>query len=774
MRAWMLGGLVALAVSAGHAQPTSIVGRVQETMVMDQGHTVARRAHFLWPADPEAGWALLKHADHPSQAPALELEGYTGPIGERVRVTGEPVGGDTIRVQAIESAPLAWYQTMFAFTGLTESEPEVARDITTGALRGIIILAGWADKPLGNGVTTATAADAFRRIVKPDLEANAYQRATWDFDVVDAGVLSGTSHCRFLDLVREAVDIVDPRVDFSAYATIAVLAPTSCWGGIAGVCQWSYTTVDGTRPIGLNWDTTSGGPDHAATVAVHEIGHNQCGLHCKLRIDAAGLPPFLRWGSLTISEYGSNLCALGNINPRCQFSCPVQIVTGALRPEEVQLVTESGDYPLATLETVPAGVKCLRIQRGGGPMTDLYVERRAPVPGTACAAAAAGSEFADGLGLLLSFPDLDGPVIGGPIQIDPYVPLGSPSSWSGALRPGRPWTDAVTGSTLEALPGGGLRYTRGPNIDLTSPTLTWNTPTSTVLRMGSTIAVTVGETMAATVRLFSQNQGESTRRQQDGPPGAFTVATNVCAAPATATTTVVALWAIDPVGNVTQQSRAYPIDRTGCGGGGTTSTSTSTTRVTTSSTTTTSDPQIVYARRITDIPDPSSGTEPIEICAEGVRGDVTVNDLVEIYQGVTAYPCRTVVAPTTRICCTTTVPVDRSVPLAIFVRSAQWGWSPKTDEPHTVGVAPTSSTTTTQPTTSTIATTSSTTTSTSSSSSSSSAPPTTRPPPTTTTVPPVPPLKPRQFCDHTTRPCPTGYVCAYAPRAKRPRCLRAA
>jgi hypothetical protein len=349
--------------------------------------------------------------------------------------------------------------------------------IHDGAVRALVLVVGWPGRPLNVAMTETAVRERLATWVKPDLEANSYGRLTVDFDVRHLGnVLAGSPHCRLGDVIAEAIALVDATVDFRAYASVGVWAPAGgCgFGGVAYLCPVHVTTLDGRLSLGVHWDDGGASPDYAAVVTNHEWGHGQCSHHSRART-ATGA-----------SEYGDQGSWMGNSHNRCQMRGVQKAHIGLLRPEEIAVVTTSGEVDFAALESYALTPKVVSI-----PSHDLWLEVRSPAAW--CATRAAGKPFLAGVSVVQGQADggslLLGPN-GGPATGWDAVPVGGAFVTEGlrvdvlAVGNGRGRVRVTLGSTTTSTTRPTTTSTRASTTTTSSTSRppTTVTPTTTTLR----------------------------------------------------------------------------------------------------------------------------------------------------------------------------------------------------------------------------------------------------------------------------------------------------
>ena len=183
--------------------------------------------------------------------------------------------------------------------------------------------------------------------------------------------------------MRDAViAAIDGQVDFRNYSRILIVTPGNgacTWAGTANVgCRAMSSNGDGEFTASVAWQRAESMATRTAAVQLttHELGHNLTLSHAGSRdfgsealgaIGAAG----------TLSEYGDPFSTMGSWNfgfyAASQAANQLQWLGAG---SNYTVVETSGTYTIQGYETRPAGVKALKVRRGTGNNSWLWLESR--------------------------------------------------------------------------------------------------------------------------------------------------------------------------------------------------------------------------------------------------------------------------------------------------------------------------------------------------------------------------------------------------------------
>jgi len=244
------------------------------------------------------------------------------------------------------------------------------------------------------------------------------------------------------ELRAAAIAAADPYVNFQNYSRVMIVfpLPSGCaWAGLGTVGCGSIATQDGTITASTNWMVGDYmiPNDYAVQLMAHEAGHNLGLMHSRSRdfgTDAVGALSTAG----TYDEYGDRFSAMGYWNFG-HYPAQQKMQLGWLDSANVQTVQAGGTFSLQPYGTPSSLPQALKVQRGTGNSSWMWMEYRQPV----------GSYEST-----VSSQVFSGPVIhysdsytGTYTDLLDFTP--ATSSWMDpALAGGQVWTDAYSNVSL--------------------------------------------------------------------------------------------------------------------------------------------------------------------------------------------------------------------------------------------------------------------------------------------------------------------------------------
>ena len=191
-----------------------------------------------------------------------------------------------------------------------------------------------------------------------------------------------------VQMLTEAVNLTDSTIDFSQFPRIALVFPTSNWGGIAGAdstvgCLTISSPSQGTLPASITWLPAFPNGSPAPSLYAHELGH-ALGLNHASTDDYGPIPLGPPDAAGQLVEYGDPFSVMAGgdaygIPTSGQYGAEQKsILLDWLHPGDYVEVSASGAYTLAPYEQ-SSGLRALRILRDAASSTWLWVEYRQPI-----------------------------------------------------------------------------------------------------------------------------------------------------------------------------------------------------------------------------------------------------------------------------------------------------------------------------------------------------------------------------------------------------------
>lgn len=264
---------------------------------------------------------------------------------------------------------------------------DAGQPITTeeGRASGIEVISQPGNPPVLGDQKIAVILVNFQNTAQPDLSAaavenivlnsinNYYKENSYNLVSLSGQVLGWyqipIDHVCSLGIVtKEAVEAIDPIIDFNVYSRVMVVAPFSCsWAGVASFGKISIATQEGIKLVSTALIDT----DFASQKVIgHELGHNFGNNHAGFLNCSDPLSNI----SCPIAEYGDPYDIMGG--SMAHFSAFHKENVGWLPVIDVK---SSGNYAIAPLELATTTAKAFKIRRGPGERDYLYAEYRKPI-----------------------------------------------------------------------------------------------------------------------------------------------------------------------------------------------------------------------------------------------------------------------------------------------------------------------------------------------------------------------------------------------------------
>lgn len=237
-------------------------------------------------------------------------------------------------------------------------------------------------------VTPQAMSDAFFGTTGRSLD-NYWREASYGKTSASGAVygwftLPSSYSCTTTDALRDAAitAAAGAGVNFQNYTRLFLVVPDmGCgWSGAASLGCATLNSPSGSftaTTTYLNWNALST-RDSTVALAAHEGGHNLGLAHANSRaFGTEALGPVGSTGVLT--EYADGFSAMSNGGLGHYAASQKADVLGWLTGPNVQTVQSSGTWTLQPLETATAGAQALKVLRGTGGSSYVWVEYRQPI-----------------------------------------------------------------------------------------------------------------------------------------------------------------------------------------------------------------------------------------------------------------------------------------------------------------------------------------------------------------------------------------------------------
>jgi len=350
-------------------------------------------------AFPEAAGLLESHGtwSGPVQTRVYDSEDFrTNRVVHRLRT-----GDETLEVHMGGVEPDSKCGDIVSFKGVRQAEVIAAASATVtssatssscgpiGQQNVAVLLVTFPGVPPPSGVTTQSVSNAFFGTTGRSLDRywrEASYGQTWATgNVFGWYTLDALYSCSQPDaMLAAATKAADADVNFHNYSRVFLVFPNpgGCsFAGLSDIGCASYSSpADGTFTASASWVLADyfGGGDSGPQLLGHEAGHGLGLMHSRSR--SFGTESLGALGAAgAIDEYGDINSAMGFWNFG-HYTGPQKLSLGWQRSgTNVVTVQSSGTYLLQPTELPSAGVQTLKVQRGTGSSSWIWVEYRQPV-----------------------------------------------------------------------------------------------------------------------------------------------------------------------------------------------------------------------------------------------------------------------------------------------------------------------------------------------------------------------------------------------------------
>lgn len=298
--------------------------------------------------------------------------------GEPNCVSGDSLAATGVRVNNVVAA---------GSTSVSASGTAAATCSTLGAQNSAVILVQFPGIPLPSNVTSTSVYDIFfansGKSVNMYWKEASYQQASATGQVFGPYTLSSVYTCDQYSAMRTAaIAAADAAANFTQFTRVFIVFPNpgSCaWAGLGTLGCGTLSSADGNFQASTSWllATYMASVDNGVKLATHEGGHNLSLHHSSSRsygtealgaVGAAG----------TLSEYGDPFSTMGSWNFG-HYPAQHKVQIGWLPSSNVTTVQATGSYTILPFENNVLGVQALKVLRGTGGNSWLWLEYRQPV-----------------------------------------------------------------------------------------------------------------------------------------------------------------------------------------------------------------------------------------------------------------------------------------------------------------------------------------------------------------------------------------------------------
>ena len=319
---------------------------------------------------------------------------------------------------------------------------------TTGAQNLVVLLVTFPGVTLPTTVTPQSVHDIFFSTTGPSVDGY-WREASYGQTWAAGGVygwytLTSSYSCSTITQMRDdAIAAASASgVSFSNGSRVFIVFPDTLGCGWSGMALFGCSTTLNTPTssfigsisyLSANWISPQ---DSGVAVAAHEAGHNMNLDHAQSRsFGTEPLGPLGAAGALT--EYGDPFSDM-SVSNTGHYAVPqkAEILNWISSGTNYQVVQSSGTWTLQPLEANPAGLVALKVQRGTGNNSWIWVEYRQPIGIYESIWAPSGA--------LIHYEDS---TTGAHTQLLDFTPATS-GMYDSALMPGTTWADPYTNVSI--------------------------------------------------------------------------------------------------------------------------------------------------------------------------------------------------------------------------------------------------------------------------------------------------------------------------------------